>query len=118
MSGVRRCCGTLDEQITQLPLPIGQRLLQLVDLGGEPAQVSGHGRREKPARRISLRRREGVGRNLARCDLEYQETRPQALAARDVLPGRDDQSTRVVGGPAATVCAHPRAAGAVACGTE
>lgn len=107
-----------DEQVAPRLLPRRDGVLQVIHVMREPAEVSRHGCGEQPARRVRLRCRENIDLNLAWRELDDQEACSQALAARDVLAGRDDQSARVIGWPADPVGAHPRTAGAIAGGTE
>ena len=99
-----------DDIVTHGTLPLGQRPAQIIDARCEPPQIAGHGRSEEPFCRISLAPRERIRRDLSGGHLEHQEAGSEALAARYVLAGRDDQPARIVGRPAATVCAHPRTA--------
>ncbi len=80
--------------VPQRPLSLRQGLLEEVRLRGEPTQVSRHSGGEPSRRRVGLRHREDIGRDLARGELEDEEASPQALAGRDVLPRRYDQTAR------------------------
>jgi hypothetical protein len=44
----------LGHPVAQRPMPVPQRLLEIVDAESKPAQISGHGRGEDPAGGVGL----------------------------------------------------------------
>jgi hypothetical protein len=59
----------LNQGVAQRPMPIRQRLLEILHAGGKPAQVSRHRGSKYPFGRGCLPSGEAVDRNLARAQL-------------------------------------------------